>query len=682
MVKRLLDLLSKNRQGLSFTKIVRRLKLSSKEKNLLKKRLRELEKKGLVFHLKRKYFLSSSSPTLRGKFSQSLRGFGFVRPDKGGMEDIFIPARYTDEALEGDQVEILYSKKGKKGKPEGKILRVLEKEKGALLGVFQGNRKKPVMIPVDPPLQKELTINIGKGSPPAKGTIVEVERESRRLKRVWGEADQPGIDTQVVIKKYNLLTSFSPQALQEAKHISPSISPQEKERRKDYRGWTTVTIDGEDARDFDDAVSIRKLDNGGYYLGVHIADVSHYVHPGSALDRDAYRRGNSVYFPERVIHMLPESLSTHVCSLNPQQERLTVSVLLTINSQGQVVDREFHPSLICTKERMTYKSVYKIFQGDQREMEKYHYLLPQLLQMRKLAGLLREKRVRKGSLDFDLPEPELVYKEGILHSVEPLETNEAHQLIEEFMLAANEEVASYLSQNNIPLLYRVHPPPSKKSLEGLRKMLSHFGLNLPSSKQITQKDLQATLAKIEGKPEEKFITLQMLKSLQLAYYSEKNKGHYGLAKEKYTHFTSPIRRYPDLVVHRILNKAIKQKSVKISSLASVAHHCSERERKAAEAEQDLVEWRIYRFLKEKLGEEVEGIIVDITKAGLVVELRDYFVQGTIPYAELDGDYYFKRTDKTLVGRRRGKKFELGDKVKAILASVNPLWRRMDLVLSK
>lgn len=681
MIDQILTLLKKHRQGLSFTSLTRKLHLSSKERKILKKKLRDLEKKGAIFRRKQKYFLPKGSPTLKGEFLQTTKGFGFVRPEKEETEDIFIPPSETQGAMEGDTVEILFKKKGKKGKPEGKVLRILRKKKRSILGIYKERGQRAWIRPLDPPSEKEIIVQ-GPASPSvSEGSIVELDRESLQLKREWGAPDEPGMDVQVMIHKYNLPSTFPSSVIQEAQAFSPSIPSSEREKRVDYRNWLTVTIDGEDARDFDDAVSIKQDENGNYHLGVHIADVSHYVQPGSSVNREAYRRGNSVYFPERVIHMLPENLSTQVCSLRPHEERLTFSALLRIDPTGKFLDWTFHPSVICTQARLTYNSVFQIFQGNKEEMESHSHLLPALLKMRNLAGLLRERRIRKGSLDFDLPEPELVYKEGILQSVEPFETNEAHQLIEEFMLAANEAVASYLSQKNIPTLYRVHPSPSLKSLELLGKMLSHFGVHLPSSRRITQKELQAALVQVKGKAEEKFITIQMLKSLQMAFYSEKNKGHYGLAKKKYTHFTSPIRRYPDLVVHRILKKALQQDSGGDSSLPSTARHCSERERKAADAEQDLVRWRIFRFLKGKLGEEEEGIIVDITKAGLTVELKDYFVEGTIPYGSLRGDYYFKKTEKTLKGKRTGREFELGDKVSVTIASVDPHLKRMDLVLS-
>jgi ribonuclease R len=485
----------------------------------------------------------------------------------------------------------------------------------------------------------------------------------------------------IILKRYNLASSFSEETVAEAKKCSPRIRSQDINERKDYRNWKIVTIDGESAQDFDDAVSVKILGNGHFHLGVHIADVSHYVKPGTALDADAYDRGTSVYFPDLTLPMLPERLSNDICSLRPKEERFTFSVLHEIDREGEVLKTEFHPSLIRTAERMTYNSVFRIFEGDEEEREKFSDLVPDLLLMRDLARILRTRRAKEGSLDFDLLEPELVYKEGSLHSIVPFEHNEAHRVIEEFMLAANEAVASFLGGKSVSLIYRIHPPPGLKDLERLKEILAHFGLSLPMPKKIRSQDLQQVLKEVEGEDEEKFITLRVLRSLKLAVYSEENMGHYGLAKKEYTHFTSPIRRYPDLVVHRILKKTLRQERVKMPSLSSIALHSSQEERNAEEAEKELMEWRIFRFLKGKLGDEFEGIIVDITKAGLVVELEDYFVDGIVSYSDLGGDYYFKRSEKTLIGRRTGRKYELGDRLKVALASVDPILRRMGLTLS-
>jgi exoribonuclease R len=600
MKNEIISLLRKRKEGLSFQRIAKELHVLPREKKFLGKTLIRLENLGVVLKRKRQYFVPAKSNIVRGRLITSRRGYGFVSPEGGSSEDIFIPARHSGGALKGDVVEVLYRDKGKKGKPEGRVIRIVKKEKKRMLGLYKERWGQAFFLPFDTPSPEEIPLTCEKHFSPLSGMIVEVDRDSKRLTEVLGMPDDPGVDTRVVIKRYNLASSFAEEALAEAEKCSPKIRSQDKKERKDYRNWKIVTIDGASAQDFDDAVSVRKLRNGHFLLGVHIADVSHYVKPGTALDAAAYDRGTSVYFPDITLPMLPERLSNDICSLRPQEEKFAFSALHEIDGEGEVI---------------------------------------------------------------------------------PFEHNEALRVIEEFMLAANEAVASFLGGKSVSLIYRIHPPPGLEDLERLKEILAHFGLSLPGPKKIRSQDLQQVLKEVEGKAEEKFIILRVLKSMKLAVYSEENMGHYGLAKKEYTHFTSPIRRYPDLAVHRILKKVLRQERAKIPSHSSIALHCSEEERNAEGAEKELMEWRIYRFLKRKLGDEFEGIIVDITKAGLVVELEDYFVDGIVSYSDLGGDYYFKRSEKTLIGRRTGRKYELGDRLKVALVSVDPILRRIGLTLS-
>jgi len=682
MEENLLSWLRQKRHGLSFHQLARLMRLGIKEQKTLRRTLKALQSRGVVLKKKDSYFVPPHRNTVKGEFMSSSRGFGFVRPEDGEMEDIFIPGRHSLGAITGDIVQVLFEELGKKGKPEGRIVRILEKGRETVLGIYEERFGQPFFLPLDSASAEEIPL-ASKGAFALKsGMIVEARRDRWTVESVLGLPDAPGVDLEVVIRRHNLDTEFPPEAVEEAGQISPRILAQDREGRKDYRRWPTVTIDGETAQDFDDAVSVKKLASGHYLLGVHIADVSHYVKPGSALDKEALRRATSVYFPDLTLPMLPEGLSNDLCSLRPRKTRLTFSVLLEIDPSGRVVKLEFHPSIIKTEERMTYTSVFKIFKQDEEETRKYSRLVPDFLLMRKIASLLRTRREEEGSLNFDLLEPQLVYSEGKLQRVAAFEANEAHHLIEEFMVAANEAVASYLSRKSPLSLYRVHPAPGLADLEELRSLLDHFGFLLAKPERVTSKDLQRILKQVEGKPEEKFIQFQILRSLRIAVYSAENTGHYGLAKKEYTHFTSPIRRYPDLIVHRLLRAALRGEKLRFPALPSLALHCSEQERNADEAEKQLVEWRIFRFLKGKLGEELEGIIVDISRAGVVVELDDYFVDGIIPYADLDGDYYHRRSQKTLVGKRSGRKFDLGQRVKVVLASVDPIRRRMSLVLSQ
>jgi ribonuclease R len=682
MIDRILSVLRRRKQGMGLERLRRELQLAPRKKLPLKKALEKMESQGMVYRIGRKYFIIPPSHLIKGRYISSSKGYGFVAPEEELTEDIFIPPPYSAGALDGDLVEVTYRKKGVKGKPEGRIVRILEKYRKRMVGLHKKRERSSFFLPLENPLSEEVRIVIPPHFSPGSGAIVEAERETMHLTDVLGMPDDPGVDTEAVIRKYDLPSSFSREALEEARLVSPEISDEEIKKRADYRDWTSVTIDGQNAQDFDDAVSVRRFDNGRFLLGIHIADVAHYVTPGSHLERDAAGRGTSVYFSDRTLHMLPEELSTSICSLRPQEDRLTLSVLLEIDQEGNVIDKRFHPSLIKTKARLTYSSVFKIFEGDEEERSKFPQLVSDLLVMRELARLLSKKRKEEGSLDFDLTEPELIYVEGNLVSILPFEANEAHQVIEEFMVIANEAVAAFLSAKKTPLIFRIHPQPGEKDLRKLEEMLAHFGLSLPQAKKLKSRDLQRTLFQAEGKPWEKFINLQVLKSLKLASYSPENRGHYGLAKDTYTHFTSPIRRYPDLVVHRILKSKLRGKAPEPLDLESIANLCSRQERRAEQAEGDLLEWRIYRHLRGKLGEEVEGIIVDITKAGLVVELDRYFVDGMIFFSDLGEDYYVRKTAKTLEGRSLGRRFELGDRVKGTIVSVDPVLRRMSLTLSQ
>ncbi len=681
MDEAILSLLKQHKGGLAFHQIASLLRARGRDKTRLRARLKSLQSQGLLLKRNDRYSLPPAKNVVRGVFLATGKGYGFVRMEESGGEDIFVPARHSLGALTGDAVEVAFLERGMKGKPEGRVVRIIELGRLTVIGTYSERLGQPFLVPFDAASAGEIPLKLKGPERPKPGMIVEAQREGRLLLRVLGFPDDAGVDTDVVIHRFNLATDFSPEALAEAERISGRIPVRERDKRKDFRRWLTVTIDGENAQDFDDAVSIKKLASGRFLLGVHIADVSHYVRPGSGLDREAFRRGTSVYFPDLTLPMLPEKLSNDVCSLRPRKTRLTVSALLEIDEDGRVVGAEFHPSLIRTAERLTYTSVFKIFEEDETERQRYIRIVPDLLLMREVARRLRSRREEEGSLNFDLVEPELVYKEGRLQAVAAFEANEAHHLIEEFMVAANVAVAQTLHQRSQPAIYRVHPPPSPADLEELRGMLAHFGLLLPRPPEITSKSLQRILSRAEGNPAEKFIHFQVLRALRLAVYSDENTGHYGLAKKEYTHFTSPIRRYPDLVIHRALKAVLEDRRMNIPGLQSIALHSSEQERKADEAERELVEWRIFRLLKEKLGDEFQGTIVDFTKAGVVVELDDYFVEGLIPYADLDGDYYRRRSRKTLTGRRTRRAFELGELVRVILASVDPVSRRMSLVLA-
>jgi len=682
MDERITKLLRSARHGLTYREIFTGLDLPAKKRGALQKSLRELVAKGQVWKVRNRFFWPSGEKVVQGRFSSAFGGFGFVTPEGGPGRDIFIPAHSTAGARQGDLVQVLISAKGRSEKPEGRVSRVVKRLQERMLGVYAERDGRPALLPLDALGGQEIPLKPSAAFSPAPGMIVAAGRDSAQVEEVFGFPDDPGVDTRVVIQKFGLRSAFPPDALAESERLTADLNPGEREARADFRDWPTVTIDGEDAQDFDDAVSIRRLAGDRYLLGVHIADVSFYVRPDTVLDREAFERATSVYFPGLTLPMLPERLSNGLCSLRPREEKRTVTALMEFNSRGEVLSAEFKPSLIRTVERLTYTSVFKIINDDPEEKRRYEALLPDLRTMRELAQAIRRRRREDGSLDFDLPEPELVYEEGRLHSVALTSQNEAHKLIEDFMIAANEAVASFLEREQAASIYRIHPPPDASDLEKLRETLLGLGLFLPKPPKVTSRDLQKALEDAAGRPEEKLVSRELLRAMRLAVYAEENRGHFGLARRTYTHFTSPIRRYPDLVVHRRLKDVLAGKKEVDLPLASTALHSSTRERNADSAEKDLMEWRIFRLLHSKLGEEFQGTVVEVNKAGLLLLLDNYFVEGLLAFTDLGGDYFRLKSPGTVVGRRTGRMFRLGDRLSVTLASVSPLERRMTLTLSR
>ncbi len=682
MDERLTRLLRGSRHGLTFREIFVGLELPAKKRGALQKSLREMVAKGTVWKVRNRFFWPSGAKLVQGRFSSAFGGFGFVTPQDSAGRDIFIPARSTSAARQGDLVQVQLADRGRTDKPEGRVIRVVKRLQERILGVYLEKEGKPSLLPLDSLGGQEIPLKPSAAFSPAAGMIVAAGRDSAQVEEVFGFPDDPGVDARVVIRKYGLPWAFPADALAEAESLSGDLTTDERRGRADFRDWPTVTIDGEDAQDFDDAVSIRRLDGDRYLLGVHIADVSFYVRPDSALDREAMERATSVYFPGQTLPMLPERLSNGLCSLRPREEKRTVSALLEVNARGEVLAAEFKPSLIRTVQRLTYTSVFNILNDDPEEKKKYGSIVPELRTMGDLARAMRRRRREEGSLDFDLPQPELVYEEGQLQGVALTVQNEAHRLIEDFMIAANEAVASFLEKEGEASIYRIHPPPDPADLEKLRETLLALGLFLPKPPKVTSHDLQRVSEEAAGRPEEKLVSRELLRAMRLAVYAEENQGHFGLARRTYTHFTSPIRRYPDLIVHRRLKDVLAGRKVKPQGLAALALHSSTRERSAASAEKDLMEWRIFRLLHSQLGEELQGTVVEINKAGLLLLLDNYFVEGLLAFADLGTDYFRLKSPGTVVGRRTGRMFRLGDRLAVTIASVNPLERRMSLVLSR
>jgi len=588
------------------------------------------------------------------------------------------------------------------GRAEGRIIRILERRTGSIVGRYdRDDTGMGHVAPFDRRVLMDVFVPPGQdgGASPGEMVIVELTRWPTanrgaigNVTEVLGDINAPGVDTEIIIRKYGISDTHSPEAIAEAVRLGSTVLEKDIRGRTDFRDVPTVTIDGEHARDFDDAITIDKLPNGNFWLGVHIADVSHYVQEGSALDREAYDRGTSVYFPERAVHMFPSELATGLCSLNPRVDRLVQSCFMEIDRRGQVVRQEFHDGVINSNERMTYTAVNGILTDrDPDLLKQYAPLVPMFELMRELFQILNDARHRRGSIDFDIKEAEVIIDAGgVVEAIIALNRNVAHRLIEEFMLLANETVATHLESQEAPALYRIHEEPDILKIAKFEEFISGFGYSLGAPvNALRPRHFQKLLEKIHGKPEEKPIAMLMLRTMQKARYAPENMGHFGLASPSYTHFTSPIRRYPDLVVHRALRAARhgllneETREEWSEDLPEVARHTSEMERRADDAERELLQWKKVKFMADKVGDEFEGYITGVAAFGLFIELIEHFVEGMVHVSTMADDYYrFLEGTHALVGENTHKSYRLGDKVKVQVIRVNMEMRQVDLGLAE
>ncbi|MGB6870882.1 MAG: VacB/RNase II family 3'-5' exoribonuclease, partial [Acidobacteriaceae bacterium] len=744
-----------------------------------------------------------SEDLVAGRLDLHRDGYGFVRPNPVAAgapapigEDVFIPRGEMAGAMQGDQVlvELAAPRFGQRDqRRSGRILRILTRRNPTLVGIFhyaRGGREGNFVVPFDERMTQPIVILPGAEVPvpqlaatphrvlgreaqgiqaahrsDLEGLVVDVEitdwptptRPARgRVLEVLGHEEDFGVDVEMVIRKHQLPRIFPDAVLAEAREVA-RFDPALAARRRDFRPLPIVTIDGETARDFDDAVLVRRGDGGSWDLQVHIADVAQYVRPGSALDLEARLRGTSVYFPDRAIPMLPQELSTDICSLRPEQDRLVLSCLMSIDPHGEILGYEITEGVICSARRMTYTQVHGILDGDAALRTEFAPLVPEFERMMELAQILNRKRERRGSIDFDLPEPIIEFDEfGAMKAVTRAERNWAHRLIEEFMLSANECVASWLQNLGVPSLYRIHEKPEPRRVVEFEEIAAAFGYSLgigslpvrtfrmkserreqrvqhergresraprsyevPEDIPITPRMYQKLTEKIAGKPEERILSYLMLRSLRQARYSERNEGHFALAAACYTHFTSPIRRYPDLIVHRITKalldagvdghgvlaiaephgsapngtrstlqrrekdreqRAAPWEPIPESELAAIGQESSESERRAADAERELVDWKKIKFMRDRVGEDFSGMILNATKYGLFVELGDLFVEGLVPIQNLgalDGDRYtYGENTRQIIGDRWGRKFSVGDQVRVVVDRVDAVEKRL------
>ena len=827
-----------------FKQLVRELGTKGQERRELNDRLHALVAKGELRQIDGDRFAipqaTSGRNMLVGRLSMHRDGYGFVIPEPGSLDanlkarlagDVFIPPPAVGSAMHGDRVLVEVTAFRPDGRAEGRIIRSVSRAHPTVVGIFRYGRHQNYVKPIDEKVAQEIVIPPGMEYPetPAvppvvrdfstpqhkplgkqaqhrvigseaahhtnwqdlDGVVVDVEitdwpsatqNPRGRVIEILGEENDFGVDVEIMIRKFYLPHRFPPQVVEEAQAIDPVIPAREMRQRRDYRHLPIVTIDGETARDFDDAVHVRLLDNGNYELQVHIADVANYVTSGSPLDQEARLRGTSVYFPDRAVPMLPLELSTDICSLRPQVDRLVLSCTMEIDQHGEVLGYELNQGVIRSAERMTYTAVNAALEGDIATRRRYAALVEDFERMRDLAMILNRKRERRGSIDFDLPEPVIEFDEfGLMKSITRSERNIAHRLIEEFMLAANESVAHYLESKRVASLYRVHEKPDAKRVYDFEVIAAAFGYSLgvgalpihrvqmktdrraahgtgkrvkeievPKEVHITPRMYQKLTEKIAGKPEERILSYLMLRSLKQARYSEENLGHFALAATTYTHFTSPIRRYPDLIVHRILKEVLRDSPEKfdgevpvgmsnlersaggppavagasrprhhnireeraqeaspapspwskrrdrdahqqslepvggpisVEELHDIAEESSQSERRADDAERELMEWKKVKFMERRLGEEYEGLIISVTKFGFFVELTDLFVEGLVPLNTLTGDHYtYHENTRQIIGQRSRKTYSLGDRIRVLVDRIDPVEKKIQFAV--
>jgi ribonuclease R len=723
----------------NFKQLVREMGAKGEQRTGLELALSRLTAAGQLVELRNGHYVHTghSREFAAGRLQMHRDGYGFLisdHPIEGITGDVFIPPESAEKAMHGDRIVVRIARIEADGRADGQIVKVLRRAHPEVVGEFHIGRRGQYVVPHDERIRQWIDIPEGLEFPPAgpatdrigaaapqvssveelDGMVVNVElleypekgeNPVGRVVEILGHPDDFGVDVEIVIRKHHLPRKFPPEVVEQAEAIPGTISSRDLEGRRDFRDMPIVTIDGETARDFDDAVWVDKLPNGNYALHVHIADVSHYVRPGTPIDLEARLRGTSVYFPDRAIPMLPFELSTNICSLIPHVDRLVLSALLEIDHQGEIASQEFHPGVIRSAERMTYTNVHLLLEGDSGQRDRYRPLVERFELMQELALVLNRKRVRRGSIDFDLPEPLIEFDEwGAMTGVTRAPRNIAHRLIEEFMLAANEAVASHLEHTVPASIYRIHEKPDAKRVAEFEEVAAHFGYTLglgaipvkkfgytnrrrDGSKQrreivmpgddlkITSRHYQRLVSKIEGKPEERILSYLMLRSLRQARYSVDNVGHFALAAPTYTHFTSPIRRYPDLIVHRLMKGAVP------ADLADIAQESSDSERRAADAERELVEWKKVKFMAERVGQDFDALVISATKYGLFVELADLFVEGLIPIDTLPGDQYtFQENVRKITGKRSRREFSIGDRVRVVLDRVDATERKLQFSL--
>lgn len=659
--------------------------------------LNELMTEGRIVCSKRGKFSKSEEKKITGTFQAHPKGFGFVSVE-GEKEDIFIPESETNGAMHMDTVEISVSPAVTGRRKEGKVLHVLERGMKQVVCTYQLNKNFGFAVPDNPKFGSDIFIPLerSKGAVNGHKVVVEITQYGKKGKNpegkvveILGHINDPGVDILSIVRAYGLPVEFDPKVMTQVEHVAKPVSEADMAGRKDLRDWQMVTIDGEDAKDLDDAVSLT-MDHENYILGVHIADVSNYVQEHSALDTEALKRGTSVYLVDRVIPMLPHALSNGICSLNQGEERLALSCIMTVNPKGEIIDHTITESVICVNRRMTYTNVKKILADhDPEVMAEYEPLVPMFEKMAELAAILRKKRMKRGSIDFDFPETKVILdKNGNPVDIRPYDRNVATKLIEDFMLAANETVAAEYYWRELPFVYRTHEQPDSEKIQKLSTFINNFGYSLHiGSDEVHPKELQKLLEKIDGTSEEPLISRLTLRSMKQARYTVENTGHFGLAADCYCHFTSPIRRYPDLQIHRIIKDSLRgrlgEKRIGhyTQILPEVAKHASEMERRADEAERETIKMKKVQYMEKHIGETFAGVISGVAEYGFFVELENT-VEGLVRVTSLTDDFYqYYEETYELVGEATNRRFKLGQQVRVTVDNCDRIMRTIDFTLA-
>lgn len=685
---------------MKFKELAMLLQVPKERRDELRQILEALESEGKIYLSKRGKYCRGEAKRLTGIFRASLKGFGFVVIE-GEEQDIYIAEEDTNTAMDQDEVEVVITREPDGRSREGKIVRIVNRALTKVVGLYQVRKGKSYgfVIPDNQRLSSDIFVpaEYSKGAVDGHKVVVELtsygdDRRSPEGKvvEIIGHINDPGTDILSIVKGYDLPLEFPEKVLNQAERVAKPVSEADRQGRQDLRDWQMVTIDGEDAKDLDDAVSIAR-EGDCYILGVHIADVTNYVQENSALDREAFKRGTSVYLVDRVIPMLPHTLSNGICSLNQGEDRLALSCIMKVDEKGRVVDHEIAETVIRVDQRMSYTSVKKILEDhDPEEMKKYQELVPMFEEMSRLSKILREHRRIRGSIDFDFPETKMILDEkGRPLELQPYERNVATRMIEDFMLLANETVAEDYYWQELPFVYRTHEAPDEEKIRTLATFINNFGYSMHvGANEVRPKEIQKLLAKVEGSPQEAMISRLALRSMKQAKYTPENSGHFGLAAAYYTHFTSPIRRYPDLQIHRIIKDNIRgrmqeEKIVHYDKiLPEVTKHASEMERRAEEAERETVKLKKVEYMQQHLGEIFEGVISSITKWGMYVELPNT-VEGLVHVANMRDDHYeYDENRYELIGAHTNKVYKLGQRIWIQVTGADRLLRTIDFEIAE